>query len=169
MLDQAVARVEALGMVPGWTLDVPTTPEGVFTASVYPDAISDERVIHLDRYTGEVLFDLGFADLGALGRAAEWGVSVHMGQRYGLANQLLMLLTCVAVVLMAVSAAVMWWKRRPAGGLGAPRAPADWRAPRAILAMAVVAGLVFPLVGLSLVVILAIDLILPRALRRRVG
>ena len=50
--------------------------------------ISDERVIHLDQYSGAVLYDAGLADLGPLGRLAEWGVSVHMGQEFGLANQL---------------------------------------------------------------------------------
>ena len=71
-------------------------------------------MIHLDQYTGEVLFDMGLADLGALGRAAEWGISVHMGQEFGTANQIALLLACMAIVLMAISAAVMWWKRRPA-------------------------------------------------------
>ncbi|SFH97044.1 PepSY-associated TM helix domain-containing protein [Albimonas pacifica] len=169
MLDEVVARAEALGLAPGWTLDAPTTAEGVFTASAFPDAVSGQRVVHFDRYTGEALVDMGLEDLGALGRAAEWGISVHMGQEFGRANQLAMLLACLAILLTTVSAAAMWWKRRPAGGLGAPRPPQDWRAPRAILAAAVVAGMLFPLVGLSLVAMLAIDLALPHALRRRLG
>lgn len=168
-LDRIIELVEATGIHPGYALDMPGGPEGVFTASVYPDDITFERVIHFDQYTGEKLFDMGLADLGALGRAAEWGISVHMGQEFGALNQAAMLFACVSIILMAVSALVMWWKRRPAGGLGAPRPPADWRAPRAILVFAVVAGIVFPLVGLSLLVMLAIDLALPLALRKRVA
>lgn len=168
-LDAIVLKVEALGIHPGYALNVPLAPEGVYTASVYPDDITFERVIHLDQYSGDVLFDMELADLGALGRAAEWGISVHMGQEFGVANQIVLLLACVAIVLMAVSAGVMWWKRRPPGTLGAPRPPADWRAPRFILGAALVAGVFFPLVGASILAMLTIDLALPRALKARVA
>ena len=102
-------------------------------------------MIHLDQYTGEILYDAGLSDLGTLGWAAEWGVSIHMGQAWGLANQLVLLLACVAMVVMSVAAGVMWWKRRPAGSLGTPRLPADWRIPRTLLLIAVAAGIFFRL------------------------
>ena len=166
-LDAIVEKVEGLGIHPGYSIAMPGGPEGVFTASVYPDDITYERVIHLDQYTGEVLFDMDLADLGALGRAAEWGISVHMGQEFGLANQIVLLLACLAMVLMSVSAAVMWWKRRPAGSLGAPALPADWRIPRTVLVIAIAAGLFFPLVGLTLLVAGATELALAAARPRR--
>lgn len=165
-LDQIVATVEAAGIYPGYALNMPSGAEGVFTASVYPEDITFERVIHLDQYTGEVLFDMKLADLGALGRAAEWGISVHMGQEFGLLNQIVLLIACLAIILMAVSGIVMWWKRRPKGRLGAPRAPQDWRAPKAVLVIALVAAVFFPLVGLSLLIMLAIDLALGLFRRR---
>ena len=167
ILDSVVAKVENLGIVPGYSIDAPTTPTGVFTASVYPDDITHERVIHLDRYTGEVLYDAGFADLGTLGRWAEWGISVHMGQEWGLLNQVVLLLACVAMVVLCVSAATMWWKRRPSGALGVPAVPTDWRIPRTLLGMAVVAGIFFPLVGLSMLLLLAIELTVYLFGRRR--
>lgn len=166
-LDAVVKTVEALGIHPGYALSTPSGPDGVFTASVYPDEISSERIIHLDQYSGAVLFDMSFADLGALGRAAEWGVSVHMGQEFGLVNQLVLLLACLAIIAMSVSAGVMWWKRRPAGRLGAPRPPTDWRAPKAIVVIAVAAGIFFPMVGLSLLAALSIELAVSFARRRR--
>ena len=157
-LDTVVARVEALGIVPGYAVVMPSGAEGVFTASVYPDDITYERVIHLDQYTGEVLYDAGLADLGAFGRWAEWGISVHMGQEFGLVNQIVLLLACAAMVMLCVSAAAMWWKRRPAGALGVPQVPADWRIPRTLLLMAVAAGIFFPLVGLSMLLLAAVEL-----------
>ncbi len=166
-LDDVVATVEAAGLHPGYEVAMPAGAEGVFTASVYPHDISQERVIHLDQYTGDVLLDLGVADLGRLGWLAEWGNSIHMGQQFGLANQVVLLVACVAMVVMAVSAVVMWWKRRPAGSLGAPAVPSDWRIPRAVLVMAVAAGLFFPLVGLSLVAIALIEAGLNLAKRPR--
>ncbi len=167
LLDAVVATAEARGIHPGYAVTMPRGAEGVFTASVYPDDVTQERVIHLDQYSGDVLLDMTLADLGALGAAAEWGGSIHMGQAFGLLNQLVLLGACITIVLMSVSAAVMWWKRRPAGSLGAPTMPADFRIPRAVLVMAVVAGVFFPLVGLTLLVVAAVELVLYLATRRR--
>ncbi|MCA0922956.1 PepSY-associated TM helix domain-containing protein [Pseudooceanicola nanhaiensis] len=167
ILDTVVATVERLGLVPGYAVTVPTTPTGVFTASVYPDDITYERVIHLDRYSGEVLYDAGLDDLGTLGRWAEWGISVHMGQEWGLLNQVVLLFACLAMVILCVSAATMWWKRRPSGALGIPSVPTDWRIPRTLLRMAIVAGIFFPLVGLSMLLLLAIELVAHLIGRRR--
>lgn len=50
-----VVTAEGLGIVPGNSVSVPGGPSGVFTVSVYPDDIPDERVIHLDQHSGEVL------------------------------------------------------------------------------------------------------------------
>ncbi len=157
-LDAVVARVEQLGIAPGYALAMPRGPEGVFTASVYPDDITFERIIHLDQYSGKVLFDAGLADLGTLGRWAEWGISVHMGQEWGLANQFALLIACAAMVVLCISAPVMWWKRRPSAGLGVPEAPRDWRIVRGVLAMAALAGVFFPLVGLSMLVLATVEI-----------
>ena len=167
LLDGVIGTVEDLGLVPGYAVTLPAGPTGVFTASVYPDDVTYERVIHLDRYTGAVLYDAGLDDLGTLGRWAEWGISVHMGQEWGLLNQIVLLLACVAMVLMCVSAAAMWWKRRPSGALGVPAVPTDWRIPRTLLVMAIAGGVFFPLVGLSMLVLLVIELAVHVITRRR--
>jgi uncharacterized iron-regulated membrane protein len=168
-LSQAVSTFDHLGIVKGYAVDLPQDPEGVYTASVYPDSIADERIIHLDQYSGKVLFDAGFRDLGVGGKAIEWGVSVHMGQEFGLVNQLVMLGACIAIVLMSVSGIVMWWQRRPKGTLGAPRYPGDYRVARGAIAILAVLGLVFPLVGLSIILAFAIDFLLPKALRPKLA
>lgn len=166
-LDSVVATVEAMGIAPGYAVSMPSGLTGVFTASVYPDDITFERVIHLDQYTGEVLYDAGLADLGTLGRWSEWGISVHMGQEWGLANQVVLLTACLAMITLCVSAAVMWWKRRPAGRLGVPQVPADWRIPRTLLLIAVALGIFFPLVGLSMLAMAVVEVAINLANRRR--
>ncbi|MEG2632715.1 MAG: hypothetical protein RSB42_17750, partial [Comamonas sp.] len=62
-----------------------------------------------------------------------------------------------AIVLLCVSAAVMWWKRRPAGGLGVPPAPANRKLQAGVFALLLVGGAVFPLVGASMLVMAALD------------
>jgi uncharacterized iron-regulated membrane protein len=63
---------------------------------------------------------------------------------------------------MVLSGIVMWWLRRPAGALGAPRYPRDYRIPRAILGIAIAVSLAFPLTGIAIVVFALIDFLLPK-------
>ena len=149
-LDDVVRTVDELGMEPGYAIVILTKPDGVFTASAYPDDITKERVVHLDQYTGKPLFDMQLKDLGLFGRLAEWGVSIHMGQAFGLANQLVLLASLVAMVGLTLSGLVMWWKRRPAGSLGAPQLPAGNTVPKGLIVIAVAGGLFFPMVGISM-------------------
>ncbi|MBB3999485.1 PepSY-associated TM helix domain-containing protein [Aureimonas pseudogalii] len=156
-IDRAVARFDALGLHGGYAVNLPAGPTGVYTGSVYPDDLAAQRVVHLDAYTGEPLLDMSYADYGPMGRALEWGINVHLGQQYGLANQLVLLAACLANVLLAVSAAIMWWKRRPARAMGVPPMPRDPRVLRGLVALLAVGGLIFPLMGASLLAMLAID------------
>jgi uncharacterized iron-regulated membrane protein len=166
-LDEAVATFDRLGLHHGYAVNIPTDAMGVYTGSVYPDDLSQQRVVHLDQYTGKPLIDMSYADYGPLGKAMEWSINVHMGQEFGLANQLVLLVVCIAIVVLAVSAGVMWWKRRPKGSLGVPPMPSDKRVFRGLIAILVIGGIIFPLVGLSLVVMLALDWIYVRTRRRR--
>jgi len=159
-LDAAVDTFKHLGLAPGYAINVPQRPTGVYTASVYPNDLTRQRVVHLDQYTGQPLLDMSYADYGPLGKTLEWGINVHMGQEFGLANQLILLAACLAIVLMCVAAVVMWWKRRPAGSMGVPPMPVMRGALRGVMILMIIGGVVFPLVGASLLIMLALDLFL---------
>ncbi|WP_421439296.1 PepSY-associated TM helix domain-containing protein [Agrobacterium tumefaciens] len=166
-IDAAIARFDGLGLAPGYTVVLPTKPTGVYSGSVYPDDLSKQRVVHLDQYSGKPLIDMSYADYGPLGKALEWGINVHMGQQFGVANQIVLLAACVGIVLLAVSAGIMWWKRRPRGSLGVPPLPQDKRVLRGLLALLAIGGILFPLVGASLLVMLVLDLIVQSREKQR--
>ena len=168
-LDAAVAAFTRLGVAPGYAIAMPASRTGVYTASVYPNDLSKQRVVHLDQYRGTPLIDMSYADYGPLGKGLEWGINVHMGQEFGLANQLVMLAVCVAIVLMCVSGATMWWKRRPSGAMGVPPMPADPKVLRTVVVLLAIGGVIFPLVGASLLVMLAIDQVWSRRQRAAGG
>ncbi|MGN7957347.1 PepSY-associated TM helix domain-containing protein [Agrobacterium radiobacter] len=166
-IDEAIARFDALGLAAGYAVALPGKPTGVYSGSVYPDDLGQQRVVHLDQYSGEPLIDMSYADYGPLGKALEWGINVHLGQQYGLANQIVLLAACIGIVLLAVSAGVMWWKRRPKGSLGVPPLPQEKRVLRGLLVMLAIGGVIFPLVGASLLVMLVLDLIIHSRQKRR--
>ncbi len=150
------------GLTTAYRLTYPKDERDVFTAYTYPDQPEGQRTIHLDQYTGEVVNDVAFADYGVGAQAVELGVQIHMGNYFGVPNQLLMLVATLGAVMLAVTGPIMWLVRRKKG-LGAP-APFRGRGVRWGFYIALIAlGMLFPLMGLTLLVVLASErLILAR-------
>lgn len=160
--DAIVARARAAGLTDGFTLSLPKAVGGTWTAAYMPEKVEATRAVYLDGRDGRVLADIGYRDFGAAAKAIEWGIAVHEGRQYGLANRLLVLAGCIAVWLLGVSAITMWWKRRPRGRLAAPSRPEHRGAYVGLLAIVAPLAVLYPLVGASLIVALALDLILRR-------
>ncbi|AWG29621.1 PepSY-associated TM helix domain-containing protein [Burkholderia cenocepacia] len=159
-LGRAIAIVAGLGVTSGYTLALPSGPDGVFTASYFPADPKAERTIYVDQYSGAVLKDIRYGDYGAVSKAVSYGTSLHMGRYFGLANQIICAVLSLGLAAMAVTGTVMWWKRRPAGTLGAPSRERGTPPMRGWLAGLVLLGLVFPLMGLTIVAVWLLDRLL---------
>lgn len=168
-LNQARRIFTRLGMPAEARVALPAGALGVYSAMQFPDDVRGQRVVHLDRYSGAVLADVGYRDYGIAGRLVEWGVQLHTGRQFGWVNQAVMLAGCLAILMLAVTAAVMWWKRRPRGRLAAPPRQAGDRAAIGALAVAALLGLLYPLLGASMLVALLIDALIPQRWHERFG
>ncbi|MGG6293665.1 PepSY-associated TM helix domain-containing protein [Leptolyngbya sp. AN02str] len=158
-LNTVISLAQAQGAPPGFNVTLPEGKTGVYTVSAFPNDPTQEVTMHIDQYSGKVLADVRWKDYGLVPKAVEMGVAIHMGKYFGIANQLLMLVAALITMLLSMTGAVMWWQRRPkeSGLVGAPSMPPyvqHWRVPLAIVA---IMGLAFPLVGLSLVIVLLLD------------
>ena len=168
-LDTLAPFARSIGFNEQFRINAPGSAEGVYTISADSmdadtSSPTGDRTMHIDQYTGKILADVRFGDYSLPGKAMAVGIALHQGN-IGLWNTALNTVFCLAVIFMAVSGAVMWWKRRPAGELGAPLYPRDYRAPKAILAIAALVAAMFPLTGLSLIVFAVIDVLLPKRLK----
>jgi uncharacterized iron-regulated membrane protein len=105
-----------------------------------------------------------YADYSAYARLMAWGVAFHEGD-LGLWNIALNTGFCLSVILMAVSGLVLWWKRRPAGArLGAPPRPVDIPYARGALLVTLGLSLAFPMLGLTVLAMMVLDLVVLTAL-----
>jgi len=169
-IDAVAAFARGLGFVGRFQINLPKGDGGVWTISHDsmsndgPDPAAD-RTLHIDRFTGNVLADVRYADYSPYARAMAWGIAFHEGD-LGVWNFVLNTAFCLAVMGVSVSGLVMWWKRRPsgAGRLAAPPRPGDVPFWKGAAALVVFLGVVFPLAGAAIVAVLMIDVTLLRLL-----
>jgi uncharacterized iron-regulated membrane protein len=165
-LDSVAALARRIGFSEQFRINAPADKKGVYTISA--DSMdgdttnpTGDRTVHVDQYTGKILTEVRFADYSPAGKAMAVGIALHQGN-LGLWNTALNLVFCLAVIFMTVSGAVMWWKRRPAGRIGVPAYPRNYRAPAMILVIAAAVCVLFPLTGLAVIAFGLIDLLLPK-------
>jgi uncharacterized iron-regulated membrane protein len=160
-IDDAVTIAQYEGMDPGYTIIFPSAKEGVLTLSAFPAKAQDEATIHLDQYSGAVLADYRYDNYGFIGKLVAWGITLHKGTQFGLINQLISLFICLGIILVAVSGLYLWLKRKPKTGMGAPAGPSALKM-KIFLLILIALGIMFPLVGLSLIVVWLVDWLIIR-------
>lgn len=154
-----------LGMPAGYVIRLPTDPTGVYSLQISPKAATGQRVVHLDQYSGKVLADVRYGDYGPVSKGVEWAIATHMGGQYGRANQLILFAGCLGIITLCIAGATMWWKRRPRGRLAAPPPPPRAGLVSAFAVFAIALGILFPLLGLSILAAFAVDRLAPAALK----
>ncbi|SFA73167.1 Uncharacterized iron-regulated membrane protein [Amycolatopsis marina] len=125
--------------------------------------------VAVDASTGQVVDDVRFADYPLAAKLARWGIDGHMGSLFGWPNQILLAALGLSLATLVVLGYRMWWQRRPTRAtgftFGRPIPRGQWRkAPRlpllAGLAVAAVVGWFVPLLGISLLAFLVLDVLL---------
>ncbi len=156
-LDSVIALAQAKAVPAGFSVSLPTDPEGVYTAALDADDPTQSATLHIDQYSGKVLADVRWQQYGFVPKVVSLGIAVHMGTYFGPLNQLLMLLACLVVIGLSVTGTVLWWQRRPAGQLGVPPMPKNFPLWKGAVVIICGLGVLFPLVGMSLLAVLLLD------------
>ena len=155
-LDAVDRMARELGFGPRFRINLPQDANGVYTISstsmsgevVRP---GDERTVHIDRHSGEIVAEARFVDYPPLAKSMAVGVAVHQGS-FGCWSIALDVLACMTVIFLCISGSAMWWLRRPvrAGWLPVPprRASLPLRSGLTVLLLAM--GIAFPLLGAAL-------------------
>lgn len=139
------------------TVNLPRKAGQPISISRKVEKAADARVLYIDASSGEVLRDNRYADFGAGGKVIDWGVTTHQGLEFGEINRWVMLAGCISVVLLVISAPVLWWKRRVNGHLRRPPAPRDAAKMKVVTILVVIGGILFPLTGLTIALAALLD------------
>ncbi|MER7468319.1 PepSY domain-containing protein [Streptomyces sp. NPDC097981] len=175
-IDKAVAAARAAGVTEELRVTLPAKGKG------YVIKEQDKQFpVHLDSVAvdpadGRIMDELRFADYPVLAQLTRFGIDLHMGKTFGLANQIALAALAVALMFLVFWGYRMWWLRRPtkdralSAGRAQPRGA--WRkVPLTMLlplaAATAVVGWFVPLLGISLVAFLAVDVLLGAVAARR--
>ncbi|WP_152559184.1 hypothetical protein [Tumebacillus flagellatus] len=112
----------------------------MYTVYVSTERPQDQATLHIDQYSGQVLADLRYKD-------------------YGMTAKLISL----GVVGLSSTGVILWWERKPASKVGAPAWPASYKVPKGILVLVILLGVLFPLAGASMLVVLVLEQVLRKA------
>lgn len=128
--------------------------------------------VAIDGRTLEVTDRTDFAEFPLAAKLSRWGIDLHMGSMFGLANQLVLLVLGLGIATLVVLGYRMWWQRRPGFTLSDPArvlARVPWTARIGLALLAAGIGVLLPLWGWSLLAFLALDALVAVLGRRRAG
>jgi uncharacterized iron-regulated membrane protein len=165
-LDLIVAAGTDEGMKPGYSISYPedatddageTTYSSFTIANSWPRKTSEAKTVYLDQFTGKTTGGMDIYGNGGVSVVSDTLVSTHMGTQLGVVSRAVMTLVCLAMIWSIISAVIMYTKRRRPGTAGLPRRPMDVRLAWGLVALLVVIGLVYPLWGVTALLVLGLD------------
>nr|WP_227389773.1 PepSY-associated TM helix domain-containing protein [Halomonas malpeensis] len=121
--------------------------------------------VALDPADMRVLDQTDFTTFPLAAKLTRWGIDLHMGVLFGLVNQLVLALFAAALVFLVVWGYRMWWQRvrsttvNQAQTVTALFIMLPRVAQLSLIMLLVLLGLALPVMGASLVVIVAIDVL----------
>lgn len=149
-LDRIVANVAPLGLAAPVLIAPPTGSDGLWTAKSDSADRPLRTSLTVDGVSGTVVGRKDFSERHWIDRLVGYGTAAHEGQLFGIANQLLGLLAALGLFVTAATGAVMWWRRRPQGLLGAPIPLGRPRFGPLLIGAILLLALLFPMFGATL-------------------
>jgi uncharacterized iron-regulated membrane protein len=158
-------------MLAGFSIAPPTdtvnddgsTSYGAFVVmNPWPSSLGQQGALYLDQFSAKTLGTSDADTWGAIQRVAELGVQTHMGTQFGVINRIVLTLVCAMVIVSISSALNMWLRRRRKGTLGVPRRPVEYKTQKTVGIVAVVLGIIYPLWGMSALILLGADFVIRR-------
>ncbi|MDR0902752.1 MAG: PepSY domain-containing protein [Opitutaceae bacterium] len=153
--DEAVAAARKHFDFGGLSLSPPPRPGAAWTISSPLDKpLQPGAIVFIDARTGAALDIIRLRDMPPGARLALWFYPVHTGSVFGLPTKILAVLACLSVALMSLTGVMLWWRRRPRGKFGSPGVgPGAPPVPKAAICALALLGVIFPLVGASLLLL----------------
>jgi uncharacterized iron-regulated membrane protein len=163
-VEQLIGKVEKSYISKPYSIIYPANEEGVYTISKGSNTgitgldISpyDETTAYFDQYSGNLISKVSYQDYGILAKWFTWGIPLHEGHLFGWPNKLINLVVCLSFLSVIFWGIKTWLSRKKEGAFSAPPKISSKLSIGFIIFM-IALGLIMPLFGLSLIVVVLIE------------
>ncbi|WP_299155875.1 PepSY domain-containing protein [uncultured Tenacibaculum sp.] len=140
------------------SIGLPKNSKSTFSVSNKTFDLEAQKMLHFDQYSGELVKKHNWKDVGFLMRGRMWVMAFHQGQ-FGVWNWWLMFGVAIMLTFMSVAAILSYVLRKKKGSLGIPKVPNSFKVEPIIFVLLLLLGVILPLFGISLLVIVAFEFI----------
>jgi uncharacterized iron-regulated membrane protein len=155
-LDQVVATSQAHNLLGEISIKLPMSNNGVYTITNRSLWLEDQQVIHVDQYSGAVIKTLKWHQVGILMELRQVFMRLHQGQ-YGTLNLIAVLLIALTFFIATLASVASYIMRKPKSSWGLPKTPEGFKIGISTVFAITFLGLLFPMFGISVLVIIFAD------------
>lgn len=156
-LDKIVSIASELNLPGEVKIDFPRGPAGVYSiGNTYYTDLSLQQKFHYNQYSGELILHQNWEDVGILMRGRMWVMAFHQGQ-FGAWNWWLMLFIAVFLALTTLAAILSYFSKKPKNKWIIPKVPRSFNVTPGLVVLIVLLGLLFPLFGISVLIIVFLE------------
>ncbi len=164
-LADIMAQGKALGL-DYFRVSFPRGERGVYSliSSTTSGDISNplnDRTVHIDPHSGDILADIGWADYNLLAKTMAAGIALHKGEVSAI-NLWVNMLACALLILLSIAGAVLWFKRRSVRRPQLSLPPHSNHSGHGWRLLLTLSAVLFPLSGVVLLLIALLDSLLNR-------
>ncbi|MFF3348140.1 PepSY-associated TM helix domain-containing protein [Streptomyces sp. NPDC002779] len=172
-LDKVLAAARAKGLGDPVEIVPPADAESAYVVKqIQRSWPTKQDSVAVDPASGQVTDELRFADYPVLAKLTRWGIDLHTGVLFGLVSQIALMLLALSLIVLILWGYRMWWQRGRGSAFGRPVPRGAWQQvpPQILVPLAVVVAVIgyfVPLLGISLLAFLAVDIVLGEIAHRR--
>ncbi len=141
------------------TIKLPQEAKGVFSVSNTAFWLEQQQVLHIDQYSGELIKELTWQQVGILMELRQVFMRLHQGE-YGIANLVAVLLVAMTFFIAILASLISYFIRKPKGELGLPKPPNGFKPDKLVFVAIVILALLFPAFAISAALIGIVSLLL---------
>jgi len=138
------------------TLGLPKSPKSTFSISNKTFPLNTQKMLHFDQYSGKLIKEHTWSDVGILMRARMWLMAFHQGE-FGGWNWWLMFFIAIGLTIITVAGLCSYLYRKAKGSWGVPKVSKQFSVGKIVILLLILLAIIFPLFGISLVMIVAYE------------
>ncbi|MCD8407253.1 PepSY domain-containing protein [Tenacibaculum dicentrarchi] len=138
------------------SIGLPKSAKSTFSVANKTFPLTAQRKLHFDQYSGKLVKEHTWSDVGFLMRGRMWVMAFHQGQ-FGGWNWWLMFGVAIGLTIMTIAGLFSYLSRKQKGSWGVPKVSAQFKVGKFIVFILVLLGILLPMFGISILLILLFE------------